>query len=155
MSEDLRTILQRLSFNETNSRGSLEQKLLRPSVSGLILLKDKVNEVQVKRSALIPFDSEPYEVEVSVTQSWKELTDSRATSPPEVTWGLQLHGISWEEAVNNVGPDSRKKDWGEACINVWPGNGGNLQERFGSFLRCILNVQHYLDNALEPVDLLA
>ena len=135
MSQDQRrdflSVFHCVSFSEQVAPDTrLWLKLPRPRFGRLQYLRDKFKEVRVRSSATIPFDGLPYEAEVNVTQTWKNTVSDR--SQPEVSWGVELHGISWEEAINNTGPDGRKKNWGDGLINVWPGEEQSLQKKVRS-----------------------
>lgn len=119
-------------------------------------LDEQIKDVQIRTSALISLEGEPYVVEIGVTQTRPGL----AMTKPEITWDIGMHGSQWEEALNNVSSDGLRKDWGRGLVNVWPngngdrnrhnslrGQGGleSLETRFGHFLRCVLKVQAALE----------
>lgn len=104
-------------------------------------VSDEVEEVRVKTSAIVPFEEEPYVIEVSVTQTW---TGSNTRAQPVITWGVELFGPHWDQALNQNSTDGRKKHWGEGLINIWPAREGNLEERLAKFLHCIIKVQDIL-----------
>jgi hypothetical protein len=82
-------------------------------------------------------------IEVHVTHEWKGF---EVSGEPEKTWGIQMFGIRWDEAVNTINPDTLRKDWGDDLENVWPGAEQTLHKRLEDFLFCIQEVQAVLDS---------
>jgi hypothetical protein len=114
---------------------------------GAARLAEKVVETSLKSSRTLHIADGQYVAEVNVTQKWKGFD---VTSPPEFKWGLEVYGVHWDEAVNSVGADGRRKDWGPRLVNIWPGS-GTLEERLRPFFHCILAIQGVLD-ALNALD---
>ncbi len=105
-----------------------------------------VEETRLRKTIAIPFDNEPYVAKVSVTQSWKGADTS---GQPDIYWGLEMHGVHWDEAINCKSKDRRGKDWVPELLYVWPGENMPLKDRLLAFLQCIMKVH----NALDTLDL--
>lgn len=118
--------------------------LVLPKVSarGLKQPEAKVLETRMKSSVRMTLRDEQYVVEISVTRFWNEL---ELDKKPQALWSIELYGKRWEEALNTVSSDGRRRDWGKDLIKVWPGSGLSLEDRFKVFLRCVLNIQACLN----------
>lgn len=122
-------------------------------------LGNMIEKTWLKSSITIPMIDGPYVVEINVTQTWN---GCNVTTPPDITWGLEVFGLHWDETINNVVADGRRRDWGPEFIKVWTGDGESLEKRLEQFLLCILRVQGALDTlemgeasgAEKPTDLL-
>lgn len=104
----------------------------------------KVDETMLKTSVAVPFRNTPYLVEVAVTQVW---TGMKTASEADTWWGIEFYGQGWDEAVNTIKPDERRKNWGKGFEAVWPG-GGAWESRFMEFIEHVLAIQ----SAVEDVD---
>lgn len=106
-------------------------------------LESDIHETRLKSSALIMLKNTPYVIEVSKTRFWNGCD---VASVPNTTWGIELYGSHWDESINMVSEDVRKKDWGPDLSHVWEGRAPSLQGRFAEFLQSILRVQKALDD---------
>lgn len=118
-------------------------------------LDEQIKDVQIKTSAFIPLEHDPYIVEVSVTQTRPGL----GMTKPDLSWGVEFYGSQWEESLNNKSPGGLRKDWGRGLANVWPNSNEGavtvgskdiddlqpFEKRFGHFLSCILKAQAALE----------
>lgn len=151
--QDWQALIQRISLRSQTDVGDGScPKLPRLVSTNPGHLKDKISKTRLKSSTIIPVQDQPYAVEVSITQEWKGLD---VNSPPETTWGVELYGMHWEETINMVGADGRRKDWGDDFVKIWPGSGAcsgrkTLDARFAEFLGCILQVQAAVDGLDSP-----
>jgi hypothetical protein len=116
--------------------------LPKPSARGLKQPDAKVLETRMKSSVRMTLRDGQHFVEIGVTRVWNELALDKK---PQALWSIELYGKRWEEALNTVSSDGRRRDWGKDLINVWPGSGSSLEDRFKVFLRCVLNVQACLN----------
>lgn len=62
--------------------------------------------------------------------------------------GIEFYGRHWSEAINQVMPGERRKDWGEGLRHIWPGDDASLESRFLDFLQHVVQIQ----SALGGVD---
>ena len=158
--QDVKDLIQRIKVSNSpriDGEGMFQLPRLAPMRPGP--LGDKIGQTWLRSSITIPVADGPYVVEINVTQSWN---GCNITSPPDITWGLEVYGVHWDEAVNNIGVDGRRRDWGPELISVWPGDEKSLEKRLEQFLLSILRVQGALDTlettgnpgAEEPTDLL-
>lgn len=93
-----------------------------------------------------------------MSKTWNGFNVANA---PDVTCGLGSYGVHWDEGVNNIGTDGRRRDWGSQLARIRPGAEESLEKRLGSLSHCILKIQGALDAldtrgdrvAEEPVDL--
>ena len=141
MPPDINALVQGVSLLSQAKRG--EGLISLPKLAPLrpARLAEKVVETSLKSSRTFHIADGPNVAEVNVTQKW---TRFDVTSPPEITWGLEVYGVHWDEAVNSVGADGRRKDWGPQLVNIWPGSEA-LEERLRPFFHCILEIQGALD----------
>ncbi|KAK7416090.1 hypothetical protein QQX98_005418 [Neonectria punicea] len=106
--------------------------------------RGQIGQLKLKSSAIIPYKATPYVIEVSITKTWKE---GNMKDNPDITWGIELHAVHWDESINHVRGGDHRKDWGQGLKHVWPGNEPDLEARFGEFLETILEIQALLDDA--------
>ena len=141
MSPDIQALIQVVSLHFQAKGG--EDLVDLPKLAPLrpARLAEKVVETSLKSSRMLRIADGQYVAEVNVTQRWKGFD---VTSPPEFTWGLEVYGVHWDEAVNSVGADGRRKDWGPRLVHIWPGS-GTLEERLRPLFHCILEIQGVLD----------
>lgn len=140
---DLQDFIQRLLIQHPESN-AIGDKLILPRPSGKDIKppSTKVVNTRMRSSATVTLNDGQYIVEVNVTRTWDQVDFNK---PPTATWGIELYGTRWEEAINTVGSNGRKKDWGKDLIEVWPGSGFGFEDRFKNFLRCVLKVKAFLD----------
>lgn len=100
-----------------------------------------VKSSQLKSSVMMMLAGGDYIVEVSLTRQYEGVDFD---GPSTVTWEVQLYGKRWEEAVNTMSSDGRRKDWGKDLVEVWPGAETSIEDRFKNFLRNVLKVQALL-----------
>ena len=112
------------------------------SISGLKELENHIANTRIKSSVILQYKDTPYSLEISVTKTWKR---AQTAADPDLTWGIELYAIHWEESINYINPSTRRKDWGEDLENIWPGSDSSLEIRFGAFIRTILEVQSVLE----------
>ena len=102
-----------------------------------------VQTVFLKSSVVIPFKDTPYLVEISRISTYK---DGKTTKKPALSWCIEVYGAHWDDAINCVNAtDGERKDWGEDLRIMWPGRYKTLEERFGAFLKAVLDIQSFLD----------
>lgn len=120
-------------------------QLILPQLSkrGQPPIHTQVSETRMKNSIMMTLRDEQYVVEVSVTRTWNKVDFDKS---PDATWSIELYGKRWEEALNTVSSEGRRKDWGKDLVEVWPGSNPSLEGRFRDFLRCVLKVQACLDH---------
>lgn len=130
----------KLTFDGEGSTGPMQPPRLVLKGPG----NDEVEETILKTSVVMPFGETPFLVEVSVSQAWSQMMTHRE---PETWWGLEFYGLQWSEAMNNVNPGERRKDWGEGLRHIWPGGDASLEDRFFDFLEHVVMVQSALGGA--------
>lgn len=129
--------------NEEDSTGATLLQFPRINKLQLGVEQNEVTKICMRRTATIPYKDTPYMLEINVTKTWE---GNRVSSAPEVTWGIELFGAHWEESLNHIGRDQRKKDWGAGLENIWHGS-EDLDTRFGQFLKTVLEVQALLEGS--------
>ncbi|CAM1507334.1 Fc.00g069750.m01.CDS01 [Cosmosporella sp. VM-42] len=136
---------QRLSLSAPRVEGNGQPELLKfPRIQAWLGdLESHVDQIRMTTAATIPYMDTPYVVEVNVGRVWK---GGRTTAEPEMSWGIELYAVHWEESINYVSTGGRKKDWGEGLQNIWAGDDPSLEARFGDFLRTVLEVQALLED---------
>ncbi|OAQ91510.1 hypothetical protein VFPFJ_03250 [Purpureocillium lilacinum] len=103
----------------------------------------QIDRTTLKTSIIVPFRNTPFVIEVSITQQWQGM---KTVSEADTWWGLEFYCRGWDEAINNVSPGERRKDWGPKLERIWPGIDQSLEERFTAFLEYIVEIQAALDD---------
>jgi hypothetical protein len=107
--------------------------------------KETVDVTRLKISAVLPFQDTMYVVRVTVTRTWMGFNSD---VQPEDTWEVDFYGLHWDETMNCVSTEDRRKDWGQDFANIWPGEEPDVSVRIRRFLQTIFRIQHVL-NELE------
>lgn len=139
---DLTDFLQKLKIRRPDTKAS-DGILMLPRVSAKDAKQPDtmVKSSQLKSSVMMMLAGGDYIVEVSLTRQYEGVDFD---GPSTVTWEVQLYGKRWEEAVNTMSSDGRRKDWGKDLVEVWPGAETSIEDRFKNFLRNVLEVQALL-----------
>ncbi len=121
---------------------SLPRTYLRHIPTGI----QEVQSVEVKSLSTLPFGKTPYEIQVAVTQRWSKLPITG--DPDEITWGVSVRAVHWDEALNATYDGAKRKDWSEGLHTIWPGE-GDLGERLRDWVQCILVLQEAFDHIMK------
>lgn len=139
--KDLQILIQHVPLLLDEMPNNYWFKFPRLGTMTLGAMGSKITETRLQCSTDLPLSGGQYTSEIRVTKTWKGYDINAA---PEVTWGFQFYGLHWDEAINAVSADGRRKDWGPELEHVWPGE-GDLEARFGEFLDEVLRLQQNLD----------
>lgn len=133
----------KLSFRPARRSGP-QDVLKQPSIEPLTLgdFGNKVTETRLRTSAIVPWKTTPYLVEIGVTTVWKGIN---LGIQPRVFWDVQVYGNHWESAVNRVRSDIRRKDWGPDMCDVWTGEEKTMTGRMEGFVKEMLGIQAVLE----------
>jgi hypothetical protein len=104
----------------------------------------KVTETRLRTSAIVPWKSTSYLVEIGITTAWKG-ADMRSKS--RMYWDVQFYGNQWESAINRAKPGGQRKDWGDGLGDIWPGEAESLTDRFGEFAKELIDLQVMLETS--------
>lgn len=132
-----------LKFDYIDSTPLTSLKFPRIEIPCAAIPGRQISETRLQTTAIIPYLDTPWVIEVSATRAWK---GANTSAQPEVYWGIQVHGAHWDGAINQVAVGERRKDWGEGFEYIWPGT-GTWEDRFGSFLESILEIQEALEGS--------
>ncbi|KAK0383324.1 hypothetical protein NLU13_9237 [Sarocladium strictum] len=136
-------LVMKLSFRPAQRFGP-QDVLKQPSIEPFTLGKfgNKVTETRLRTSAIVPWKTTPYLVEIGVTTVWKGIN---LGIQPRVFWDVQVYGNHWESAVNRVRSDIRRKDWGPDMCDVWTGEEKTMTGRMEGFVKEMLGIQAVLE----------
>lgn len=139
---DLATFLQKLKIQCPKAKANGGMLMLPRLITKDAKHPDtKVSACRMKSSTMMTLSDGKYAVEVSITRAWDGV---EFDNPSTFTWEIELFGSRWEEAINTVGSNGMRKDWGKDLIEIWPGSDPSLESRFKNFLRNVLKIQALL-----------